>query len=152
MIIFASIGMFFKVASWVIGFIFLAKGESKMYFWNELIKNIYYLIFSLWGYYMCGLKGLGIAMTATYLVYFIQVVLMTKYKFNFILSPSFKEIFVIQFILAVITFVILRSLPNPYSLILSILFILSSTLLSIFHLNKKINIIELIIALKRKMI
>jgi O-antigen/teichoic acid export membrane protein len=42
MIYWAALGMFFKAASWSIAFIFLAKGSSKLFFWNELIANIYF--------------------------------------------------------------------------------------------------------------
>ena len=45
MIQWAALGMYFKAASWSIGFILLAKGASKVFFWNELVSNICYFTF-----------------------------------------------------------------------------------------------------------
>jgi len=43
MILFAASGMIFKAISWAVAFLFLAKSSSRLFFWNELISNIYML-------------------------------------------------------------------------------------------------------------
>ena len=44
MMLWAGLGMFFKACTWSMGFLFLAKGDSKYIFWNEFTSNIYTLI------------------------------------------------------------------------------------------------------------
>src|SRR5690606_9135632 len=41
MIQWAALGMYFKAVSWSIAFLFLAKENSKLFFWSELIANAY---------------------------------------------------------------------------------------------------------------
>ena len=66
MIYWAALGMVFKAASWSVAFLFLAKGASKLFFWNELITNIYLLGLNLLGYYFMGLTGLGLSFLIAY--------------------------------------------------------------------------------------
>jgi len=61
MIHWAALGMYFKAASWSIGFIFLAKGASNTFFWSELAANSYLLLFNILGYKYFGLNGMGIS-------------------------------------------------------------------------------------------
>ena len=61
MINYAAIGIYFKAVTWAIGFILLAKGASKVFFWSELLGNTYMLLFNLLGYYLLGLTGMGIS-------------------------------------------------------------------------------------------
>ena len=47
MIHWAALGMYFKAASWSIGFIFLAKGASRIFLWSEVAANSYMLILNI---------------------------------------------------------------------------------------------------------
>jgi len=80
MIYWAALGMFFKAASWAIAFVFLAKGASKLFFWNELIVNIYILILNILGYHYWGLTGLGLSFLVGYFLYLIQVYIIAQLK------------------------------------------------------------------------
>lgn len=117
MILFAALGMFFKTSSWAIAFIFLAKGASKLFFWNELITNIYLLAFNLIGYYFWGLTGMGISFLVAYFVYFLQVFVVSKISYEFSFSGKFIKIFGMQFLLAVACLAVVKLTPAPYSYI-----------------------------------
>ena len=58
MIQWSSIGVFFQAFSFCIAYLFLAKGHGKLFFWNELIPNIYMLIINCVAYYIWGLEGM----------------------------------------------------------------------------------------------
>src|SRR5690554_4912980 len=73
MVYWATMGIFFKALSWAIAFVFLAKGASKLFFWNEVGGSIHGLGFSILGYHLGGLTGLGISFFASYVLYFLQV-------------------------------------------------------------------------------
>lgn len=85
----ACLGMMLRMASWVISYLFIAKAESKLYIFNELSANLYYLVFSIIGYKTLGLTGLGIAFALEYFVYFIQCYLIARNKYHFRFSKSF---------------------------------------------------------------
>jgi O-antigen/teichoic acid export membrane protein len=73
MLIWSSIGVIFKLSSWAISFIFIAKGMQRTFLLNELVAGLYFVFFNFIGYYWKGLDGLGLSSTLCYLIYFFQV-------------------------------------------------------------------------------
>ena len=144
MIYWAALGMFFKAASWAIAFIFLAKGTSKLFFWNELSGNLYMLILNVSGYYFFGLTGLGISFLVGYLVYLIQVFIIAKLKFEFSFNSDFLKVFLVQFSLALSCFLVVISFQQPYPYIIGTFLFLISIGYSLKELEKRIGIKEII--------
>ena len=140
MIQWAALGMYFKAASWSISFILLAKGASKLFFWNELIANIYLLVFNVLGYKYGGLEGLGISFLAAYFVYLVQVFFFSRIKYNFSFGKNFIKIFTIQVVLGVLGFLIVKYTTEPVSYILGSMVILVSGLYSLWELNKRLDL------------
>ncbi|MEI6680002.1 MAG: oligosaccharide flippase family protein, partial [Mariniphaga sp.] len=150
MIYWAALGMFFKACSWAIAFVFLAKGASKLYFWNELIANILILILNLIGYHFWGLTGLGISFAIAFLLYLVQVYLISKVKFEFSFDRDFVKIFEIQFGLAIAGFLTTKYLLNPFNYILGILLIAVSAWYSITELDKRLGLLSIIKNYRKK--
>ena len=150
MIYWASLGMFFKAASWSIAFIFLAKGTSKFFFWNELIANTYLLGLNLLGYHLWGLTGLGISFAIAYLIYLIQVYLVSNLKFDFNFDRSFLNIFAIQFSLALAGFLVVKYFFYPYNYSIGVILIGLSGWHSLNELNKRLGLLHLLKNLRQK--
>ena len=91
MIQWAALGMYFKATGWSIATIFLAKGDSKLFFWNEFFQTIYTLMFNILGYKFLGLEGLGISFLLSFLVYSIQVFVVTRMKYSFSFTNEFYK-------------------------------------------------------------
>ena len=144
MIYWAVMGIFFKAVSWSIGFIFLAKGESKIYFWNELLVNLYTLAFNIFGYYYYGLTGLGISFMLSYFVYLIQVYIISKKKFNFNFSKGVIKIFSIQFSLAIVVFLLVNFFYGSYSYIFGSVFVVIGSIYSFRELDNRMDVMTLI--------
>lgn len=136
MIQWAALGMFFKAASWSIAFVLLAKGVSKLFFWSELIANSYLLILNLIGYKIWGLAGLGISFFIGYFIYLFQVYLIVKIRYDFTFKAIFYRIFIVQFILAICCFLLMRYIEKPYSYFFGIVLII----ISIWHSYKELDI------------
>lgn len=98
-VIFAAIGMMFKLGSWLIAYQFIAKGESRLFVINETITNFYFLIISIIAYKVYGLAGLGIATTVCFLIYFIQVYVIARRKYGYCMSRDFRVIMIIDLLL-----------------------------------------------------
>lgn len=98
-IIWAVCGMLFKLASWVVGFLFVAKAESKLFIINEFAVSTYGLILSILGYMTLGLKGLGMAFLVEFIIYAVITYVIAHKRYHFYFSPSFIGIFVVQMIL-----------------------------------------------------
>lgn len=139
MILFAALGMFFKAASWSVAFILLAKGESKLFFWNELSANLYVLVLNIAGYKILGLTGMGISFLAAYLLYMIQVYLVAKIKFEFGFTQIFYKIFTFQLLLAIVCLIFVKQLGSPFSYLAGSLIILISGLHAYRELDKRLD-------------
>lgn len=83
LLILISLGTFFKMLSYPIATILIAKGEKRTFFINELFYNIYNFIIGVIFFKKYGLIGLGLSFILSYLFYFIQVYLLTNRLYNF---------------------------------------------------------------------
>jgi len=98
-IIWAVCGMLFKLASWVVGFLFVAKAESKLFIINEFAVSTYGLILAVLGYMTMGLKGLGMAFLVEFIIYAVITYVIAHKRYHFYFSSSFISIFVVQLML-----------------------------------------------------
>jgi O-antigen/teichoic acid export membrane protein len=145
MIHWAALGIFFKAASWPVAFLFIAKGDTKMFFYNELTANIYMLALNLLGYQLKGLEGLGISFFVGYLIYLVQVFIIARRKYKFVFDKVFYKIFIFQFLIGVLCFIISRLLANTlYLYIFGSIIILISSYYSLIELDKRLRLIHLI--------
>lgn len=145
MIHWATIGIFFKAASWSIAFILIAKSAVKLFFLNELIANSYMLIFNIIGYKLAGLEGLGISFLLGYIVYFIQVFTITKHKYSFSFSSVFYKIAGFQVLICLLCFGIMRLFSSPWTYIFGSALVIISAIYSLKELEKRIKIMEIVL-------
>ena len=150
MLYWIAIGLFFKVISWSISFVFLAKSAAKTFFHNELIVNSYILLFYLIGYKYGGLTGIGFSFFISYFLYSIQVFFVARKKYSFSFNPSLKKSLLVQFIFAGIAFAVIHIFSGVYSYILGSLLLILSAVYSLYELDKRINIKEIFKKMKEK--
>jgi antigen flippase len=67
------LGMMLRVASWPMGYILLAKGERRIFFWSEIITAAVSLGLIWLGVHYWGLNGAGMAFFSTYIFYWFFV-------------------------------------------------------------------------------
>lgn len=142
MIIWAALGMFFKAGSWPIGFQFLANGASKLYFWSELVTNVYLLIFNILGYYFFGLEGLGISFLATYIIYFFQVYYISNKLYSFKYNSGFLKIMFFGITLGVVSLFLTKYVVSFWSYTIGIIILLGSVVFSFSMLNAKLGLLK----------
>lgn len=150
MIYWATLGLFFKAISWSVAFIFLAKGAGKIFFWNELAFYTYFLGLNILGYHLWGLTGLGIAFTLSYIMYTVQVVIISKVNYSFSFTRGFLFIFILQFTLALIGFIAVEYLPQSFGYSIGIIMIALSGWYSCKELDKKLGFKQLWMAKMHK--
>ena len=99
-VMWALLGVVFKLVSWSQGYIILAKGRSKIFMSYELVGSLIFLITHIIGYKYWGLKGLGIGYLVYNVSYFIIV-----YAINFsILKVKLKKMnFILIFLILITT-------------------------------------------------
>lgn len=140
----ACLGMMLRLASWVISFLFVAKAESKLFMINELVGILYYLIFSIIGYKILGLTGLGIAFALEYIFYFIQCYLIARKRYNFRFSSSFIKCYGVQLILVIACLINVLTLSGWQIYLVGSILIACSCYLSIIGLNEKMELFSFV--------
>lgn len=150
MILWAALAMLFRAASWSISFVFLAKGDSKIFFWTEFSANVYSLAFNIIGYKFGGLTGLGISFLFAYIFYLVQEYIIARKNYNFSFNKEFKRIFCIQLSIAVTCFIIVNMLSGIFAYTIGSLLILISSIYSYNELNKRLDIKSILNSLKNK--
>lgn len=143
-IMFAVAGMIFKASSFVISYVFLAKAESRLFVINEVASNVYTLALFVLGYYLGGLRGLGIAYLIGYFVYFIQVYLIAHSRYQFQFAGSFLRIFGVQIVFVVLSLLIVLLMRGHWMYISECIVLSVCVLFSLKELDKRIHIKDFI--------
>ena len=143
-VLWASMGMLFKMASWAISFIFIAKSDMKTFLTNEISVTIYGLFLSITGYYIGGLKGLGIAFCIKFAIYALHVFCVAHFKYQYKPSTGFMRVFAIQFISMAIALAAVILTNGIVSWMFGGLMIIASSLYSIYGLNRRMDLSEVI--------
>ncbi len=79
------LGMQFKAVSWAMGYVFLAKGDSRLFLFLEILSGAVMLGFNLIFYSLFGLNGLGISFILSFIIggAIAFIALWRKYSFGF---------------------------------------------------------------------
>lgn len=138
----AVMGIMFQSFSWSIAFLFLAKGDSRAFFWNELIAISYFLILNIAGYYIFGFNGLGVAFLANYVVYSIHMFGVAKMKYGFKIAPALSRDFSIQFLCVLLCFLVTQFFEGIAFYTVGSALIVVSVAYSVAVLNKRLGILQ----------
>lgn len=137
----AVVGMLFRAVSWAISFVFVAKGHAKIFFWNELLANIYFFLFNFVGYLLYGLTGIGFAFLLSYIIYLFQMCIVSFKLYGIKINFETIKVFIMQLIFVSVTLLLCVFLIRKIQLIIGVPFLLLSSLYSVYKLNQKLNII-----------
>jgi O-antigen/teichoic acid export membrane protein len=145
------VGIHFKTLSWGVGYVFLAKGNGRLFLVLEIISGVVILGLNLLGYYLYGLNGLGISFIMSYLITTIIafVVLSRIYHIQFP-ARFFGRLF-IAYLLVLLSFatVFFQDTVSRYGAGIAVLLV--ATGFSLYKLNELMDIRAFIRSrLKRK--
>lgn len=144
MIYWAISAIIIKSMAWSLSYAILAKGNSRLFFTTEIVAVIYGFILNIVGYSLYGLTGLGISYFLKYLIYFVQLYIVTKYHFDFsfvrkALSLAFLAMIIV--VMALLT----KSISNMFVSYLSgIVIVVLSVTYSYKELNKRVHVSQYI--------
>ncbi|HLO60093.1 MAG TPA: O-antigen translocase [Bacteroidales bacterium] len=133
------LGMQFKAISWAMGYIYLAKGNGKLFLTMEIVSGLIILLLNLVFYYFYGLNGLGISFIVSFLfgMVFSYVVLKMKYDFSF--PKKFYLIFLTVYSFAALSFLTIFIKNNPVRYAAGIFILALAATFSLYKLNDLID-------------
>lgn len=134
-------GILFKTLAWAISYQFIAKQEMKIFVVNEMVANILTLLLNIYCYSIWGLDGLGIAFSVSYSLYFILVYMVSRQKYEFVISKGLISVFLIAIMLLSFQYasiVMIKTTIYVYLIDAVILFV--SLAYSYRELNKRMDL------------
>lgn len=137
-----TIGIFFKVMTWSLGFVLLAKGKGLLYFICDTMYSVIYLlsIYLLFPYY--SLDSVGIAYMIAYISYLIIIYFVLRNLIAFRWDVINIKIFMVCIALILVTFYAVQY-KIQYWLAISITILLISIAYSIYQLNNAVGLKEI---------
>ena len=82
---------------------------------------------------------MGISFAISYLLYFLQVYIIARYKYSFSFNNEFLKIFGLQLILGFLCFFIIKLFPLPWAYIIGMIIIFISSWISFKELDKRLG-------------
>jgi O-antigen/teichoic acid export membrane protein len=147
-IIIAVFGLIFKLVSWTLSYIILAKGESLIFFLYEIFGGFILLISNYLGFKYYGLQGLGAAFLIYNILYCIILLILNKIKYNIMIKFNLG-LKLISFLI-IISSIIYVNLFVISNLILNMIIVILSILSSIYQLNHRTNLLSFLKSMKRR--
>ena len=123
-----------------IGYMFLAKAESKLFVITEVVSCIITFVFCILGYKLGGLAGIGVATAAALAFYLVMVFFIVKRKYSFSFSKGFVKIASIQFLLVSACVAVVYSLPTIPKYCVGVLIVGICVYVSLIGLNKRMDL------------
>ncbi|PTX61147.1 PST family polysaccharide transporter [Kordia periserrulae] len=138
------LGMAFKAVSWSVGYVILAKGDSRIFVKTSIGFSILMLTMNCVGYYFGGLTGLGISVLAYYIIHFVSLLIITKIAYGLWFQSAFFKLFLLCVLLSGLGFACtyLDNIYLKYGGMIAIM--LLSYIFTYSQLQKKMNIKQLI--------
>lgn len=97
------IGIPFKTISWAMGYVYLAKGDGKLFMAMEIVSGAVILASNLILYHFFGLNGLGISFIITYFLGVVFSYYVLRKKYDFRMPEKFAGQFLILFMFMILT-------------------------------------------------
>jgi len=134
------LGMQFKVISWAMGYVYLAKGNGRLFLTLEVISGIIVLLLNLLFYYAYGLNGLGVSFIISYLISMVFSFLILRWKYNFNFPGEFYGRLITAIVLITASFltVFIPGIVQRYSA--GIIVFIIAAVFSLYRLNDLMDV------------
>jgi O-antigen/teichoic acid export membrane protein len=134
------LGMLFKAVSFSMGYMLIAKGDSKLFIRTAIGFNSLLLIANVIGYTYGGLNGLGISFFGYYIVHYAALHLLTRKVYRFSFDSSFYPVFLISILICVLAYIFSQWDYTLGRYLAMGVIIIISCLFSLYLLDKKIDL------------
>ncbi|MDC7996133.1 oligosaccharide flippase family protein [Altibacter sp. HG106] len=134
------LAMLLRAVSWSMGYIIIAKGDSRLFIKTAIGFNALLLGLNLLGYYYWGFVGLGISFIVHYSLHAVGMFLITRWRYQFYFPSGFSGIFFGSVVLCVVAFLVSFVENTFWRYFAHVLLILIASGYSIYFLDRKIKL------------
>ncbi len=143
MVAWGMMATFFQAISWSLGYVILAKGDSKLFIKTAVLFNSIFLFVGILGYYFGGLMGLGISYLLYYIIHCIGMIIVVKNMYELNINYGFSKVAVICLLMCLVTFLLSNIHSTVLKYVTMSVMILVSIIFTIYKLDKKVNFRQL---------
>lgn len=140
MISWAMVGMFFKSVSFSMGYVIIARADSRVFTKTAVIFNCIYLIFCVVGYHFMGLEGVGIGTMLYFLIHLAGVHLIIRFRYGIRLTKVFSVIFLVGIVFTLVSMTLYQIYTGYYKPYIFLAIFTLSLLFSLKEIDKRVPI------------
>ncbi len=133
-----------QAMGWAMSYTLLAKAKPSVFFLNELVSTTWGLPIKLLCYKYFGLTGFGMATLICYVIYLIQVMVVTRKLFGLSYDLSLWKLFLLLNIPIGVTVFFKLGLPEIWGYICGSMVFLITGIYSLFKLNRRLDLMSII--------
>jgi PST family polysaccharide transporter len=132
------LGVFLRIVSWPLGYLFIARAKSKLFFFSEAIANGVHLLFAYLLIDVFGLLGLGLAFCALYMFYTIYVRIVAGHLSGFSWSFNVIKTAILIAIIFIFSIVIISLV---FQVLATLIVFLTGLVISFFAIKRIMKIL-----------
>ncbi len=140
MLLWMALGIVPKTISWTLSLTIMAKGDSKIWFWSELISAIYVVGLHLIGYKLFGLTGIGIAFFIGIFLYTMQVLIIARKKYFIFFERDCLRLIVLSLLFSTASFGLVSFSVSTINYVFALGVFILSAVFSYYEMNKRIDL------------
>ncbi|GGK25594.1 O-antigen translocase [Yeosuana aromativorans] len=145
MVTFGVLGNLFRAVSFSLGYILIAKGDSRVFIKTSLGFNILMFSICILSYNFFGLTGIGMGLMIYYMIHFIVLKILTNSLYGVILNKRFYKTFLICIALCTLSYLGTLIDTNLFRYTTMILISVASGVFTLLQLQSRMNIKALLI-------
>ncbi len=139
------LGIQFKAISWALGYVFLAKGNGRLFLTLEIVSGTIILLLNILFYHLYGLNGLGISFILSYIAGMTMSYLVLRRKYSFDLPGEFYIKLLLTYSLVMISFLTVFLQGPLIRYIAGISVLVYSVIYSFMKMNEMMDIKSIIL-------
>lgn len=140
MLYWAMAGTLIKAMAWSLSYSLLAKASATVFFLNEVIAIILTFTCNMLGYKFFGLTGFGVSVVVTYILYFMQMQIVTLHYFDFKFGKRLWLLFVLLNAFVLLSLLAKAYLPENAGYVVGCVLLLLTGACSFVQLDKKLRV------------
>lgn len=144
MVCWIAFGMLFRAYSWCPGYLYLAKGDSRLYFLIYIVTFFVELTVYILLYKIMGLVGTGIGFVVNNVLGCISTVIITAIRYSFRYYVISCKLLLFSVLFSLIAILVNYIVSGWYCYILNSLIFIVSLVYSLYQLNDRLDLYELI--------
>ncbi|MCR5861929.1 hypothetical protein LRS05_07170 [Flavobacterium sp. J372] len=122
------------------GYVIIARGDSKVFIKTAVIFNILYVGLCITGFYLYGLEGIGFGLLIYYATHLSGIYAIIKIRYDLKINAEVLKIFLVGIMITGLALFLSKSYEGDLRYILFSILLLLSLIYSLYEIDKKINL------------